>query len=92
MPFIICLCNLDHVLYNEQNLDDDKKIAYADAFYESFKGKEEKFIDFLRMEAVNGVPDTSLKDSWEYIKDGLHSLERHTNLHIYFKLHPPYSG
>lgn len=85
-------CNLDHVLYNEQNLDDDKKIAYADAFYESFKGKEEKFIDFLRMEAVNGVPDTSLKDSWEYIKDGLHSLERHTNLHIYFKLHPPYAG
>ena len=30
--------------------------------------------------------------SWRYIKEGLHSLERHTNLHIYFKTHPNSDG
>lgn len=85
-------CNLDHVLYNEQNLSDDLKTVYADAFYETFIGKEEKFVDFLKTEAVNGVPDTSLKATWDYIKQGLRSLERHTNLHYYFIDHPPYAG
>lgn len=84
-------CNLDHVLYNEQNLGIDRKISYADSFYDLFRGKEEKFIDFLKTEAVNGVPDTSLKATWEYIRQGLHSLERHTNLHYYFIDHPPYA-
>jgi len=26
--------------------------------------------------------------SWRFIKEGLHSLERHTNLHIYFEENP----
>ena len=85
-------CSLDHALYDEQNLDNDDKINYADAFYETFKGKEELFIEFIRKDAVNGVPDTSLNDTWDYIKSGLHSLERHTNLHFYFKDHPPFAG
>ncbi len=80
-------CNLDHALYNEQNLDIDKKQAYADAFYERFIGQEEKFIDFLKTDVVNGTPD-SLYESWRYIKEDLHSVERHTNLHVYFILHP----
>lgn len=39
------------------------------------------------MELVNGVPE-SFPLSWRYIKGGLHSLERHTNLNIYFKENP----
>ena len=54
-------CNLDHVLYDKQNLDIEEKDNYADAFYEAFKGKEFLFIDFIRTDAVNGVPDTSFK-------------------------------
>lgn len=84
-------CNLDHVLYDKQNLDIEEKDNYADAFYEAFKGKEFLFIDFIRTDAVNGVPDTSFKETWDYIKTGLHSLERHTNLHYYFVDHPPYA-
>ena len=80
-------CNLDHALYDEINLDKDLKQDYADAFYERFIGKERKFIEFLRSEVVNGVPDT-FNGSWRYIKEGLHSLERHTNLHIYFVQNP----
>lgn len=79
--------NLDHALYNIQNLSDELKGAYADAFYTLFKGKELLFIDFLKDEAANGVPD-SFPASWQYIKNGLHSLERHTNLHIYFTQNP----
>jgi len=79
--------NLDHALYNEQNLSDEEKVKNADAFYEFFIGKEKKFISFLQLEAVNGVPD-SFPASWRYIKEGLHSLERHTNLQIYFLDNP----
>lgn len=80
-------CNLDHALYNERNLDPDKKQDYADAFYERFIGKEEKFIDYIKTDVVNGTPD-SLPGSWSYIKENLHSVERHTNLHVYFIQHP----
>ena len=79
--------NLDHALYNEQNLDEKLKQAYADAFYERFLGKEDLFCDFLLTDAVNGVPD-NMNLSWKYIKSDKHSLERHTNLHTYFLLHP----
>lgn len=84
-------CNLDHALYNEQNLDDDLKQQYADQFYEKFLGKEHLFPDFLRSEVVNGVPDTPVS-SWNYIKADCHSLERHTNLHIYFLNNPTPGG
>ncbi len=79
--------NLDHVLYDEQNLDDELKGEYADAFYTEFQGKELLFIDFLKDEAANGVPD-SFPASWRFIKEEVHSLERHTNLHIYFETNP----
>jgi hypothetical protein len=80
-------CNLDHALYNELNLDIDLKQEYADEFYEKFIGKEKLFIDYLKKDVVNGVPD-SMTASWRYIREDLHSLERHTNLHIYFIQHP----
>lgn len=79
--------NLDHALYNQQNLSDEDKKKYADAFYEKFLGVEKYFIDFLKFDAVNGVPD-SFPASWRYIKEDLRSLERHTNLHIYFLENP----
>jgi len=79
--------NLDHALYNRLNLDKELKKAYANVFYERFMGKEQFFIDFLDMEVVNGVPE-SYQESWRYIKKDLHSLQRHTNLNIYFKENP----
>ncbi|MFO3714986.1 hypothetical protein [Oribacterium sp. P9] len=84
-------CNLDHALYNEQNLDKDDKQAYADQFYEKFLGKEYLFPEFLKTDVVNGVPN-SVPESWKYIKEGVHSLERHTNLHIYFTKYPTPDG
>lgn len=79
--------NLDHALYNQLNLSDELKSQYAQAFYEQFMGKEALFIKFLDMEVVNGVPG-SFPASWRYIREELHSLQRHTNLNIYFKENP----
>lgn len=80
-------CNLDHALYNEQNLPEDLKQEYADLFYETFKDAPRTFIEFLKEEVVNEVPN-SYPQSWQYIKEELHSLERHTNLNIYFDKNP----
>lgn len=79
--------NLDHALYNRQNLSDELKRKYAETFYWQFMGKEQLFIDYLDMEVVNGVPDGFLA-SWRYIREGVNSLQRHTNLNIYFKENP----
>lgn len=84
-------CNLDHALYNEINLDKELKQEYADEFYERFMRKECMFPAFLKSDVVNNVPD-NMSTSWRYIKEGLHSLERHTNLHIYFKTNPNPDG
>lgn len=79
--------NLDHALYDEPGLTEDEKKEYAAAFYEKFSGNEKVFIEFLKADVANGVPDNFLQ-SWTYIKQDSHSLERHTNLHLYFKDHP----
>lgn len=79
--------NLDHALYNKLNLDAESKSDYALAFYETFLGKEKLFISFLDMQVVNGVPE-NFSASWKYIKEERHSLERHTNLNLYFKENP----
>lgn len=81
--------NLDHALYDIQNLDDDLKIAKADEFYEQFRDCPVKFIDYLIKNSFE-VPQKYL-ESWEYIKEGCHSLERHNNLFICFKDYPPYA-
>lgn len=80
-------CNLDHVLYDEQNLDADEKLERAYEFRLAFQDLEQHFPAFLEQNAGDGVPK-DLDESWTYIKTGLHSLERHTNLHLYFSLHP----
>lgn len=80
-------CNLDHALYDEQNLPDDLKQQYADVFYTTFIDAPRTFIEFLKKEVVNGVP-YSYPESWRYIKEERHSLERHTNLNIYFDKNP----
>lgn len=79
--------NLDHALYNKLNLSDEEKTDLANEFYGMFLNKEKLFIKFLEMEVVNGVPN-SFPASWRYIKEELHSLERHTNLNQYFIQHP----
>lgn len=80
-------CNLDHVLYDEPNMNPDDKDPKAIEFSKQYEDSAADFPGFLQRECVLGTPD-DMKKSWEFIKQGTHSLERHTNLQIYFEQHP----
>lgn len=72
--------NLDHVLYNKQNSTDDEKEKDAYSFAENYKRDLDGFIRFI-MNSSFSVTGSYI-ESWEYIKKGKHSLERHTNFGI----------
>ena len=76
-------CNLDHVLHNKQNSTDEEKKTDAFAFAKAYRDKIPEFIKFISDSPFSVC--TSYDDSWRYIKEGLHSLERHTNLGLCFK-------
>ena len=75
-------CNLDHVLYNKPNSSDEEKEKNSYRFAQEYKGKVADFIFFISrsdFSVVNGH-----KESWDFIKQDLHSLERHTNFGLCF--------
>lgn len=71
-------CNLDHVLYNKLNSSDKDKENDAFLFAKRYKDNIPDFVDFI-LQSDFSVPG-SYNDTWKYIKEGLRSLERHTNL------------
>ena len=75
-------CNLDHVLYNKLNISNDEKEHYAYKFAKTYKDKIPQFLDFIKNSAFSVV--TGYNESWDFIKTGLHSLERYTNIGICF--------
>lgn len=81
-------CNLDHVLYDMLNCTDEEKEDNAFSFSERFEGQLDEFISFISTSSFSVM--TSYRESWEYIKEDLHSLERHTNFGLCFsKSNPP---
>lgn len=80
-------CNLDHVLYGKLNTTDDEKEKDAFAFAKKYKENIPCFISFIR-ESDFSVID-SYPQSWQYIREGLNSLERHTNLGLCFNVTAP---
>ena len=75
--------NLDHVLYNKLNSSDKDKENDAFLFAKRYKDHLDEFLQFIADSDFSVVGD--FKESWEFIKEGKHSLERHTNLGICFK-------
>lgn len=69
--------NLDHVLYNKLNSTNDEKENDAHNFAEKYKDDLNGFKAFIRESDFSVIKD--FMDSWDYIKQGNHSLERHTN-------------
>lgn len=74
--------NLDHVLYDKLNSNDDDKENDAYAFVRKYKEDVPGFVEYIS----NSVFSVSgeFKESWDFIKQDLHSLERHTNLGLCF--------
>ena len=75
-------CNLDHALYGKLNTSDEDKEKDAHAFAKQYKDDVPGFLKYIS-ESDFSVMD-GYKESWKYIKQDLHSLERHTNLGICF--------
>lgn len=82
-------CNLDHALYGKLNSTDDEKESNAFAFAKRYRDDIPGFINYIN-ESEFSVVD-SYSQSWQYIREGLHSLERHTNFGLCFEPEATYS-
>jgi hypothetical protein len=71
-------CNLDHVLYGKLNSTDEEKEIDSLCFARKYRSDIPAFIEFICASdfSVGG----NYLESWAFIKDEKHSLERHTNL------------
>lgn len=75
-------CNLEHVLHNEQNLDDKLKSKYSYDFEDKYYGREEEFKAFIS-ESVFSVKG-DYKEIWNFIKANNNSLNRFSNFGLFF--------
>ena len=73
-------CNLDHVLYDKLNSTDEEKEKDSLGFAKKYGSYIPDFVKFMS-ESDFSVGGTYL-ESWSFIKEAKHSLERHTNLGI----------
>lgn len=76
-------CNLDHALYGKLNSTDEEKENDSYAFAKRYREDISGFIRFIS-ESDFSVMNGYLQ-SWQYIGEGLHSLERHSNFGLCFK-------
>ena len=74
---------MEHVLHNEQNLDDSLKTKYSYDFEDEYYGKELEFKNFIQNSefSVKG----SYKETWDFIKVNNNSLNRFSNLGLFFE-------
>lgn len=77
-------CNLDHALYGKLSSTDEEKESDAYVFAKRYMSDIPGFIQFISASDFSVTND--YQQSWQYIREGLHSLERHTNLGLCFKI------
>lgn len=76
-------CNLDHVLHNKQNSSDTDKENDAYAFAKRYRDRLPEFLAFICDSDFSVRLD--YKESWDFIRHGLRSLERYSNLGLCFE-------
>ncbi|MCD7819260.1 MAG: hypothetical protein LUH07_09455 [Lachnospiraceae bacterium] len=74
--------NLDHVLYNKINSSNEDKEKNALTFARKYKDCLDEFLVFISDSDFSVCEDYN--ESWKFIKEEKHSLERHTNLGLCF--------
>ena len=73
-------CNLDHVLHDKLNSTEDEKERDSLSFAKKYGSNIPDFVKFIS-ESSFSIGGNYL-ESWSFIKEEKHSLERHTNLGI----------
>lgn len=74
--------NLEHVLHNKLNVPKSDKMELAEKFDDRYYGKEKDFIRFISDSSI--AVSGNYLETWEYIKTDLNSLNRFSNLHLFF--------
>lgn len=76
--------NLEHVLHNiQKELSKEEKMKLAEEFSDLYEDNPKEFLTFLES-AEFAVPGT-YRESWEFIKENCHSLQRYCNFHLFFQ-------
>lgn len=75
-------CNLDHVLYGTINLNRKDKLMKAFSFAKKYMNNLEGFLEFINSPVIKAADDYA--ESWNYIREGRHSLFRCSNLALCF--------
>lgn len=73
--------NIEHVLHNEMNVEDARKTELAKAFETQYEDRLKDFINFMCNS--NFSCKQGYTQSWNFIKQGNHSINRYTNLDIF---------
>ena len=73
--------NLEHVLHDEMNVEDAKKIDLAKAFESEYEDSTKDFISFMCNSSF--ACKENYKESWDFIKQDNNSIKRYTNLDIF---------
>ena len=74
-------CNLEHVLYNVQNLPDKNKYLFASEVQELYAEQPVDFINFMNSSEIESGEE--YHSSWENVKKTENSLKRRSNLNLY---------
>lgn len=75
--------NLEHVFHNRgKNLTDEEKVLYADAFADRYASDTAGFLSLLSGNDFTVPGD--YRETWEFISQGVNSLNRHSNFHLLF--------
>ena len=70
-------CNLDHVLYNKLNTSDEEKEEDSYQFQKKYARDPDGFRTYICDSDFSVV--ANYRDTWKFIQEPLHSLERYTN-------------
>lgn len=77
-------CNLECYLYNERNMKQEDKGTKAKNFSVSCFD-DSGYFDKAMKSGESAISDMSYKESWDFLKEGLNSLGRYSNLGILLK-------
>lgn len=73
--------NMEHALHGcTETLSDDEKRVLARTFQRTYKNDLSGFVRMLQAE--NLATKGNYQETWHYIQEAHHSLERHSNLHL----------
>lgn len=76
--------NIEHVLHDrEEDLTDDEKEDLAFDIADQYTDQPEKFLEYLYDDGFHVYG--TYKDTWDFIMDGSHSLNRYCNVAVFFE-------